>query len=137
MEMQKIGGEEFRLWADEGRFLAIAWVERDSNSARLNEFVAIGESDCPEVSLAQITFDEAQDTAAMFAIDTAPALLVMHEKVVLYCEPGLPEPEVFQRLITRAAGLNMTAIHKEIEIEKEAEIALRMRRVCPTARRRK
>ena len=137
MDILKISREAFQQWADEGRFLAIAWLSRDFDRTRLLEFAAIVNTACPQAYLAQINLDEAMDLGAMFVISEAPALLIMRERVVLYCEPGLPEPEVFQRLIERAAQLDMSAIKEEIEQEKQAEISLRMRRVCPTARRQK
>ena len=137
MDILKISRAAFQQWADEGRFLVIAWLARDFDRTRLLEFASIITTHCPQAYLAQINIDEAMEQAAMFAISEAPALLIMRERVVLYCEPGLPEPEVFQRLIERTARLNMTAIREEIEQEKQAEISLRMRRVCPTARRQK
>jgi hypothetical protein len=137
MNIQKIARETFQQWANEGRFLVIAWVARDTDSTRLLELATIMQTCCPDAYLAQIDLDEAKDLGAMFAITAAPALLIMREKIGLYCAPGLPEPHMFRQLIERAAGLNMAAIHEELQREKEAEVALNMRRVCPAVRRQK
>jgi hypothetical protein len=135
MDTQRIDRETFQQWADEGRFLVVAWVARDTDSARLRELATILNSSCPQASFAQVDLEGAVDLAAMFAINAAPALLMMREKIGLYCAPGLPEPDVFQRLVERAAALDMAAVHEEIQREREAEVSVGMRRVCPTARR--
>jgi hypothetical protein len=135
MDIQKIAPDTFQQWADDGRFLVIAWVARDRDSARLHELAEIINGVCPQATFAQIDLDGAMELGAMFAISAAPALLMMREKIALYCAPGLPEADVFRRLIERAAALNMAAVHEEIQREREAEISVGMRRVCPTARR--
>jgi hypothetical protein len=38
-------------------------------------------------------------------------------------------------LLQRACALDMHAVRAEIEAQKQAELAVRMRRVCPTSRR--
>jgi hypothetical protein len=135
MDIQNIDRGTFQQWADEGRFLVIAWVARDTDSARLHELATIVNGSCPQASFARIDLESAIDLGAMFAIGAAPALLMMREKIALYCAPGLPEPDVFRRLVERAAALDMAAIHEEIQREREAEVSVGMRRVCPTARR--
>jgi len=135
MDIQTITPDTFQQWADEGRFLVIAWVARDTDSARLHELATIITDGYPQASFAQIDLEGAIDLGAMFGITAAPALLMMREKIALYCAPGLPEPDVFQRLVERAAALNMAAVHEEIQRQREAEISVGMRRVCPTARR--
>lgn len=73
--------------------------------------------------------------AATFGIASDTALLIFREQVVLYLEEGRHEPEKMSELIHRVRALDMATIKAQIETEKQAELALRMRRVCPTARR--
>lgn len=61
--------------------------------------------------------------------------MIMREQVVLYLEPALPETEIFEGLLRRAGNLDMAKIRAVIQQEKEAEMAMFSRRVCPTAKR--
>ena len=61
--------------------------------------------------------------------------MIMREQVVLYLEPALPEPEIFDGLLRRAGNLDMAKVRAVIQQEKEAEMAMFSRRVCPMAKR--
>ncbi|MDQ3261678.1 MAG: hypothetical protein M3Q00_13010, partial [Pseudomonadota bacterium] len=89
----------------------------------------------PGAYLAQIAIDEEPELAASFGVDESPVLMIMREKIILYLEPALPEPEIFESLLRRAGTLDMARVREEIKQEKEAEAALFSRRVCPTAKR--
>jgi len=54
---------------------------------------------------------------------------------VLYLEAREHAIERIEGLLTQIRALDMHAVRDEIEEQKRAEVALRMRRVCPTARR--
>jgi thioredoxin 1 len=71
---------------------------------------------------------------AMFGVAGADALVILREQVVLYCEPGMHAAARIEGLLAQVRNLDMAAVRAAIEAEK-AEFALRMRRVCPTARR--
>lgn len=73
--------------------------------------------------------------AAMFGLSSGPALLIFRRQVVLYLESGEHPAERIEALVRQVQALDMDAIQAKIEEEKRAETALRMRRVCPTARR--
>jgi thioredoxin 1 len=73
--------------------------------------------------------------AATFWIETGPALLIFREQVILYLEHGAHAPGRIGELLERAAALDMQQVKAEIEAQKQAEVALRMRRVCPATRR--
>lgn len=135
MEILKISRVAFQQSADNGKFLIIVWQARGADTTRLLEYSSIVHGQFADAYLAQIVADEELELAAMFGIVDLPALLMMREQVILYCEPGLPEPEVFTNLVRRAANLNMASIHAEIEKAKEIQGALFSRRVCPTAKR--
>jgi hypothetical protein len=75
--------------------------------------------------------------AAMFGLGAEPALLIFRERVVLYLEVGEHTRERIEGLLTQILALDMHAVREDIEEQKRAEIALRMRRVCPTARRQR
>jgi hypothetical protein len=71
----------------------------------------------------------------MFGLSKEPALLIFREQVVLYFERGEHSRERIAGLLTQVCALDMAQVREAIAEEKRAEIALRMRRVCPTARR--
>jgi len=48
---------------------------------------------------------------------------------------GAHSTERIESLIAQVRSLDMDAVRAAIEQEKEAEVALRMRRVCPATRR--
>jgi hypothetical protein len=73
--------------------------------------------------------------AALFGLDSEPALVIFRDRIVLYLEPGVHPLERVEALLAQVRVLDMDQVRAAIEDEKRAEVALRMRRVCPTARR--
>ncbi len=88
-----------------------------------------------EATFGQVDPQRAPGVAEMFGVAEGPALLIFRDQVVMYLEPGIHEPEKIEELLVRVEALDMRAVRGEIEDRKQAEAALRMRRVCPTARR--
>jgi thioredoxin 1 len=89
----------------------------------------------PAVVFAHVDAQTHAIAAAMFGLGAEAALLIFREQVVLYLEAGEHAIERIEELLARVRALDMRAVHAEIEEQKRAAIALRMRRVCPTARR--
>jgi len=89
----------------------------------------------PEVAWGHVDPQRAAGVAAMFGISQGPALLIFRDQVVLYLEPRIPDDTELEELLVRVQRLDMNAVRAEIEERKQAEAALRMRRICPTARR--
>jgi len=89
----------------------------------------------PDVVFATIDSQAEPKAAAMFGLGAEPALLIFREQIVLYLEAGEHAIERIEALLTQIRALDMHAVRSEIEQEKRAETALRMRRVCPTAKR--
>jgi hypothetical protein len=135
MEILKIHREAFRQAADNGSFLIIAWSSRGADTTPMLDYAALVNAQFPHAYLAQIVIDDEPELAASFGIDESPVLMIMREQIILYLEPALPEPEIFEGLLRRAGGLDMARVRAEIKQEKEAEAALFSRRVCPTAKR--
>lgn len=89
----------------------------------------------PSARFARIAPDDEVAVTAMFGLSEGPALLIFRQEVVLYLESGEHSAERIEELLQRVQALDMDAVRAAIEEEKRAEVALRMRRVCPTARR--
>lgn len=135
MDILKIHREAFQQAADNGRFLVIIWSSRGADTTAMLDYAALVNAQFPYAYLAQIVIDEERELAASFGIDESPVLMIMREQIILYLEPALPEPEIFEGLLRRAGNLDMARVRAEIEREKEAEMAIFSRRVCPTAKR--
>jgi thioredoxin 1 len=89
----------------------------------------------PQARFARIASSDEPAVAAMFGLSEGPALLIFRQEVVLYLESGEHPAERIEELLQRVQALDMEVVRAAIEEEKRAEVALRMRRVCPTARR--
>jgi len=70
-----------------------------------------------------------------FDIEEDDALLIFREQIVFYLERGKHDPARISNLLAQILALDMPTVRAEIEAERQAELALRMRRVCPTALR--
>lgn len=99
------------------------------------DYAALVNAQFPDAYLAQIVIEDGPELAATFGISESPTLMIMREQVILYLEPELLEPEIFEGLLLRAGSLDMAHVRAEIQQEKEAEVAMFSRRVCPTAKR--
>ena len=135
MEILKIHREAFQQAADHGRFLIIVWSSRGADTTPMLDYAALVNAQFPDAYLAQVVINEEPELAATFGINDSPVLMIMREQVVLYLEPALPEPEIFEGLLRRAGNLDMERVRAEIQQEREAEMSLFSRRVCPTAKR--
>jgi thioredoxin 1 len=89
----------------------------------------------PAVVFSRVDPQTQPKAAAMFGLGAEPALLIFREQIVLYLERGEHPIERIEGLLAQIRALDMGAVRAEIEEQKRAELALRMRRVCPTARR--
>lgn len=73
--------------------------------------------------------------AATFGIQADVALLVFRDGIVLYLESGRHDADRIAALVGQVIALDMPAIRSEMAAQKQAEVALHMRRLCPAARR--
>ena len=76
-----------------------------------------------DVLFAKVNTDEQQELAAAFNIRSIPTLMLFREKVILFQQAGALPASSLEQLITRAQGLDMGQVHKEIgeRAEKDAE----------------
>jgi thioredoxin 1 len=91
------------------------------------------------VVFGKVNTEEQPDLAGIFGIRSIPTLVILREKVILYSEAGALPASALDDIIGKARTLDMEFVRQEIargkREEEEAEAALQMRRVCPTARR--
>jgi thioredoxin 1 len=91
----------------------------------------------PDACYARVDADAHPAVPAMFGLSQVPGLIIFRERVVLYLESGEHPSQRVEELLRRVQALDMDAVHAAIEEERQAETALRMRRVCPATRRAK
>lgn len=102
----------------------------------------------PGIVFGKVNTEEQHALAGMFGIRSIPTLMIMRERVVLYHEAGALPAGALDDILVRARALDMAAVHAELAREPrqapveagslpdaDAEAAVHMRRVCPTARR--
>lgn len=89
----------------------------------------------PETRFAVIDAAAEDALHAMFGLTAGPALLVFRQQIVMYLEAGEHSANRIEQLVTAIMALDMDQVRADIEEQKRAEIALRMRRVCPATRR--
>ena len=75
------------------------------------------------------------ELAALFGLGEEPALLIFREKVVLYLEEGEHSAMRVDELLEQVLALDMNVVRAEIDEQKRTEVALGIRRMCPTGRR--
>lgn len=91
--------------------------------------------DAPQVEWGHVDLRSEPSLAASFGVKTDAALLIFRDRIVLYLEEGKHDPARIGELLRRIVALDMQAIKAEIAARKEAEVALQVRRACPTAQR--
>ncbi len=129
-------GEEFQSMGDQGLFLVVACIAVVDQTYGLAPFAQPLQTSAPDARLGCLLLPQVADLAAALGIETLPSLLIMRERVVLYCETGVPEVSTVTAPAGRAARMDMPSVHAELQCEQEAEFALHSRRACPTTWRR-
>jgi thioredoxin 1 len=109
-------------------------VEFPAPTATSSPLEALAEAQS-EVAFGRVTQEASARISAMFGLPAGPGLVIFRERIVLYCEPGAHSGDRVEGLLAQVCSLDMDAVRAAIEEEKQAAVALRMRRVCPTARR--
>jgi hypothetical protein len=65
------------------------------------------------------------------------ATAIFRQRVGMYLEPGLPDPDLLVRLLTGINALDMERVRSELEQERAARESLAVHRICPATRRGK
>jgi thioredoxin 1 len=131
MDVRSLTDDSFRLTVESTAILAVEFTVGAAGDEARHPLA----DRFPRVTFARVDPVHTPAVAAMFGLGEEPALLVFRDQIVLYCETGEHGTERLAGLLTQVCALDMDEVRAAIEEEKRAEVALRMRRVCPTARR--
>ncbi|MCW5626037.1 MAG: hypothetical protein KIT73_15095 [Burkholderiales bacterium] len=119
-----------------GGLLAIDFADAADAAKRFSErFDAVAMRFVDSGAFVRAALPDAAPLAALFGIESAPALVVFRDGVGLYAGPAPASAPELEALLRRASSLDMAVVHREIAERHAAESALALRRVCPTARR--
>ena len=131
MSVLQLTGDSFHRTVSESECLVVEFVTSSIGAGVLEES---SERHAGTV-FGRVDARAHRQVAAMFGLDDGPALLIFREKVVLYLEEGEHSVTRVDELLRQIHALDMNVVRAEIEEQKRAEVAVGMRRVCPTARR--
>jgi len=80
----------------------------------------------PDLVFAKVDTEAEQELAGSFGIMSIPTLMVFREQVLLYSEAGALPADALEQLITQVEGLDMAAVHAEVEAQRaSAEVGER------------
>ena len=131
MSVLQLSNETLHRTVAESECLVVEFAASSAGPGALEEL----SGHHPDAVFGRIDSQVWPDVPAMFGLGLEPALLIFRQQVVLYSEPGDHTVGRIEDLLEQIRALDMNAVRAEIQEQKRAEAALRMRRVCPTARR--
>jgi len=74
----------------------------------------------PDLVFAKVDTEAEQELAGSFGIMSIPTLMVFRDQVLLYSEAGALPADALEQLITQVEGLDMAAVHAEVEAQQAA-----------------
>jgi thioredoxin 1 len=77
----------------------------------------------PEIVFGKVDTEAEQSLAGAAGIQSIPTLMVFREKVLLFSQAGALPPAALDDLLSQVKGLDMVAVHAEVEKQRaEMEI---------------
>jgi hypothetical protein len=113
----------------------IAFVEQKADAAGFLALASAMTAKYPAVAFAQVEAGSRVLFETFGLSGTATA--IFRQRVGMYLEPGLPAPELLERLLPAIAALDMERVRNELAQEKTARESLAVHRICPATRRGK
>lgn len=88
-----------------------------------------------QISRARIDLAGAADVAALFGIDRAPGMVLFRNGVGLFAGPAEFGNAQLEALLRRALSLDMDAVRRDMDRDREALASSASFRACPTSKR--
>ena len=104
------------------------------DDARLTALAQVCERTAMPGALAAVDAVRCPGILAMFGVVKTPYLLIFRDRIALYAEPVLPTPLGLEGLLNLIQHLDMDRVRADIEVERQAQEALLIRRACPMRR---
>jgi hypothetical protein len=136
--MLELNSENFYAEANsKNTFLCLFYNKSVANIQQIIPSLFVADYEPNELKIGCLNLENARDIAHMFGVDSLdPTILIMREKIVLFCEPVLSlENTDIYAVAKRISRLDIDKIKTEIRVEKESMMHLFGRGVCPTAKR--
>ena len=136
--MLELSSENFHSEAKSYSFLLCVFYQKSINNA--DDILASILGSVKNTLAATITCvdtEKSPDIAQIFGLNfKEPAILMMREQIVLYCESlSSIDKNVANSILQQVSKLDMDKIREEMAIEKQSRAHLFGRNVCPTAKR--
>ena len=77
----------------------------------------------PDVVFAKVNTDEEQEIAAHFQIRSIPTLMVFRDQIIVFSQPGALPQGAFEQVVTRAKGLDMDEVRKQVAQQEKGDSA--------------
>lgn len=74
----------------------------------------------PEIVFGKVDTEAEQSLAGAAGIQSIPTLMVFREKILLFSQAGALPPAALEDLLTQVKGLDMVAVHAEVEKQRAA-----------------
>jgi len=136
--MLELTSETFHSEAKQSNFfLCVFYRKSVDNPTEILSSILGSEKNTMSATTACMDIEKFPEIAQMFgATPEEPAILIMREQIVLYCEPlSSMDKNASHSILRQVSALNMDDIREEIEISKQSHAHLFGRNVCPTAKR--
>lgn len=72
----------------------------------------------PEIVFGKVDTEAEQSLAGAAGIQSIPTLMVFREKVLLFSQAGALPPAALDDLLSQVKGLDMVAVHAEVEKQR-------------------
>lgn len=136
--MLELNSETFHTEAKNTNFfLCVFYRKSIDDSTEILSSIFGSEKNTMSATTSCLDIEKYPEIAQMFGITAEePAILIMREQIVLYCEPlSSIDKNAAHSILRQVSALNMDDIREEIEISKQSHAHLFGRNVCPTAKR--
>src|SRR5438045_9717815 len=77
----------------------------------------------PDVVFAKVNTDDEQEIAAHFQIRSIPTLMVFRDQIIVFPQPGALPQGAFEQVVSKAKGLDMDEVRKQIAKEEGGQSA--------------
>ncbi len=112
--------------------MVLMHVPESFTAEQLDSLARVCERTAMPCALAAVDSTKCPGVLAMFGVVQTPYLLIFRDRVALYAEPVQPTALGLESLLAQIQQLDMDKVRQDIEVERQAQEALLVRRACPT-----
>lgn len=69
----------------------------------------------PDIAFAKVNTEEQSELAAEFTIRSIPTIMILRQKIMIFCESGLLPASALEDLLRQAKALDMNEVLKQLK----------------------